>query len=227
MRHVRAAFICAVAAITLLVVPGTAHADGTGASGGGGSGGYSSVAVHYSGDAAPGGGGSTVVRMPATCWWERVTYGGIQQDNPSSWPAWWDGQAANYVGWGSEVAAGYYGMGPRSMYEAASTSPNANALDLYGINCRESWHMCDGTLLSYAGTPPVYTTGGCGIPIMLRFIAGAPPQPLVDPEDLAQVARDYMVIPDPVAERNPKLDLTGGGTPVSYTHLTLPTSDLV
>jgi len=48
-----------------------------------------------------------------------------------------------------------------------------------------------------------------------RFFAGATPQPLVDPEDLAQVARDYMAIPDPVAERNPKLDLTGGGTLVS------------
>ena len=217
MRGVRAFAVLVCVYFGFVVTAPGAHADSTGgASGGsGGSGGYTAVAVHFTGDGAPGGGGSAVVRMPASCWWERVTYGGIQQDNPASWPGWWDSQASMYSGFGSEVAAGYFGMGPRSMYEDASVSPNAATLTLYSIHCRESSMTCDGTLLSYAGTGPVYSAGGCGIPVTHRFFAGATPQPAVEPQDLAQVARDHMVIPDPVSERNPKLNLTGGGTLVS------------
>ncbi len=215
MRQLRVAFIGVVAVLALAVFPVTSWANGQGGQGDGTSGGYSAVAVHFSGDGAPSGGGSVVVRMPASCWWERVSYGGIQQDNPDSWPSWWDEQTTMLSHYGGEVAAGYYTLGPRSMYENASTSPNANALDLYGIACRDSSAACDGTLLAYAGTPAVYTNGGCGIPVTMRFFAGATPQPLVDPHDLAEVAREYMVIPDPITERNPKLAGTGGGTLVS------------
>ena len=214
MRLVRSALICALAVLGLTALPANAWANNGG--GGEASGGGYGVAVRFSGDGAPSGGGSTVVRMPASCWWESVKYdyGGFQQDNPSSWVAWYD-DLTNPLASHSYASDGNYTWGPRSMYQAAAASPNANALDLYSINCRDNATYCSGILMSYAGTPQVYDPGSCPVPVTFRFFAGAPPQPLVDPQDLAQVARDYMVIPDPVAERNPKLDLTGGGTLVS------------
>jgi len=139
---------------------------------------------------------------------------GFQQDNPSSWVEWYD-TVVRELRDHAHAAIAYFQMGPRSMYEAAAASPNANALDLYGIDCRDDATYCSGILMSYAGTPQVYDPGGCPVPVTHRFFAGATPQPLVDPEDLAQVARDYMAIPDPVAERNPKLDIAGGSTLVS------------
>ena len=207
MRQIRAALICAVAAISLLVSPGTAQAGIEDASDGAGFG----VRVGFSGDGAPSGGGSTVVRMPASCWWTPIIYMGFQQDNPSSWVEWYD-TVVRELRDHAHAAIAYFQMGPRSMYEAAAASPNANALDLYGIDCRDDATYCSGILMSYAGTPQVYDPGGCPVPVTHRFFAGATPQPLVDPEDLAQVARDYMAIPDPVVERNPKLPATGGGT---------------
>ncbi|HPV78758.1 MAG: hypothetical protein IPI13_11940 [Actinomycetales bacterium] len=210
MRQIRAALICAVAAISLLVSPGTAQAGIEDASDGAGFG----VRVGFSGDGAPSGGGSTVVRMPASCWWTPINYMGFQQDNPSSWVEWYD-TVVRELRDHAHAAIAYFQMGPRSMYEAAAASPNANALDLYGIDCRDDATYCSGILMSYAGTPQVYDPGGCPVPVTHRFFAGATPQPLVDPEDLAQVARDYMAIPDPVAERNPKLDIAGGSTLVS------------
>ena len=210
MRQIRAALICAVAAISLLVSPGTAQAGIEDASDGAGFG----VRVGFSGDGAQNGGGSTVVRMPASCWWSRVDYMGFQQDNPSSWAAWYDSiymQLRDHA----HAAIAVFQMGPRTMYEAAAASPNANALDLYAIDCRDDATYCSGILMTYAGSPQVYDPGGCPVPVTHRFFAGATPQPLVDPEDLAQVARDYMAIPDPVAERNPKLDIAGGSTLVS------------
>ena len=210
MRQIRAALICAVAAISLLVSPGTAQAGIEDASDGAGFG----VRVGFSGDGAPSGGGSTVVRMPASCWWTPINYMGFQQDNPSSWVEWYD-TVVRELRDHAHAAIAYFQMGPRSMYEAAAASPNANALDLYGIDCRDDATYCSGILMSYAGTPQVYDPGGCPVPVTHRFFAGATPQPLVDPEDLAQVARDYMAIPDPVVERNPKLPATGGGTLVS------------
>ena len=210
MRQIRAALICAVAAISLLVSPGTAQAGIEDASDGAGFG----VRVGFSGDGAPSGGGSTVVRMPASCWWTPINYMGFQQDNPSSWVEWYD-TVVRELRDHAHAAIAYFQMGPRSMYEAAAACPNANALDLYGIDCRDDATYCSGILMSYAGTPQVYDPGGCPVPVTHRFFAGATPQPLVDPEDLAQVARDYMAIPDPVAERNPKLDIAGGSTLVS------------
>ena len=59
MRQIRAALICAVAAISLLVSPGTAQAGIEDASDGAGFG----VRVGFSGDGAPSGGGSTVVAL--------------------------------------------------------------------------------------------------------------------------------------------------------------------
>lgn len=217
MRGVRAFAVMVGVFVGLAVSLPAAHADSTGggSGGSGSSGGYRAVAVHFSGDGAPSGGGTFRVSMPVSCWWQKVTYGGFQQDNPASWPDWWDAQAGMYVGFGSEVAAGYFAMGPRSLYEEAAASPNANAKDLYSIHCRESSMACDGTLMNYAGTGAAYSYGGCNIPVTHRFFVGATPQPAVEPQDLAQVARDHLLIPDPVAERNPKLNLTGGGTLVS------------
>ena len=210
MRQIRAALICAVAAISLLVSPGTAQAGIEDASDGAGFG----VRVGFSGDGAPSGGGSTVVRMPASCWWTPINYMGFQQDNPSSWVEWYD-TVVRELRDHAHAAIAVFQMGPRTMYEAAAASPNANALDLYAIDCRDDATYCSGILMTYAGSPQVYDPGGCPVPVTHRFFAGATPQPLVDPEDLAQVARDYMAIPDPVAERNPKLDIAGGSTLVS------------
>lgn len=180
------------------------------------------VRVSYSGNAAPSGGGASY-SVPATCWWapktlttyvdgEDVDAG--ENDDPKALEAWYKEAMTALTGSFTFAESQYGGF---DMWKAAFKRMKAGEdISLYSINCRDGADQCAGsdfaeTIAIPAGTQ--YSFEDCGLPVTFGFFpTGDPPPPAVDPEDLAQAARDAMVIPDPTVDRNPKSTAVAGAT---------------
>jgi hypothetical protein len=172
--------------------------------GGGGSNGSGyvvDVSVTFTGDAAPGGGGGhVIVRMPASCWWHPAD--GPYTD-PKNMLIYYDQVMGN-------TAPGFVkGMyGPRSAYQAAAASSTP----------MQWWRaQCQDPSLYMGYTAAGFSYRGTTLPVTYRAFPAVngvvtPPAPLVDPRDLADAARNAMVLPVPAVDRNPKATDTAGGT---------------
>ncbi|GAB2686141.1 hypothetical protein [Thalassiella azotivora] len=202
-RWLRRAGVAVLAAVAVAVAPATAaQADITGGVGTGS--GYSVVAsIVFTGDAAPGGGGTRSVSVPAKCWW--TLFGGGDRPSGSDTAAvrqWVDDQYSvpHYSG-----ADWVRLLGSRDRYEAAEQREAAGEdLAWYSLQCREGLtDLTDPDVLAVAHE--TITAWGSTYPVIMRLLAegSAPPPPVVDPRDLADVARDQMVLETPVIERNP------------------------
>lgn len=142
------------------------------------------------------------MRVPASCWW--APWSEVPAD-PAKWVDFYDDFVAS-LGPSSTVAGTYYTTPRREAWEAAAARVAAGEkLSVYSVNCVDS-DLCK--VAAFVGGKAVYDTPGmaCGVPLLTNFFpTGAPPQPQVDPADLAQLARDNMVIDAPAVDRNPKV----------------------
>lgn len=209
----------AVALVAVVTIPsGSAQAcTGCGADPSGG-GFRVTASVVFSGDAAPGGGGTYSISVPATCYWAPADL----PADPATWVQWFLDQQGGYAGQGSETAGGYYMLGDKATYEqAAARALAGETITAYVATCRDNAVCSD--LAGFVGGPTHDASVGYGAPcpvpgVYQFFPPGAPPAPKVDPEELAKVAKDRMVIPVPQVDRNPKV-----GNLQDATLVTLPT----
>ncbi|MGL5859256.1 MAG: hypothetical protein ACRC35_12795 [Angustibacter sp.] len=213
-RRALATSAMAVAAAIALVPVGATAASADFAGGSQNGNGYGvQVSVTYSGNAAPGG-GTRVASVPATCWWEPVA------DAPdlSSMQAVNDWRRAHHLTGTFTFANVMYGS-TQSFQDAVRRTRAGQKLTYYSATCRADAPGCPlASFVSLYPAGPMHSIRGCpnGIPVTFAFFpTGAPPQPRVDPADLAAAARDVMVIPVPELEHNPKVGRLGGATLVS------------
>lgn len=188
---------------------------GTGTGGGESTGGgYAvSVSVTFSGDAAPGGGGSTSVSVPPTCWWEpidaNISLGDppVDTTDPESVYEWYQSVLPYLRG---HASAGNYAF-PDSQYFLDIIAREAAGEDYtwYHATCRDGADEEFGARCF--DVPYEYGSRACQTYSAFQTAAGPPP-PLIDPEDLAEAARDAMVIDDPQVDRNPKVAALGAST---------------
>jgi hypothetical protein len=202
-RSARLGGVVALAVFGLLAAPVTAaRADQGG--GGNAPGGYTvSVHVSYSGDAAPAAGGDVTVK--ASCWWSPA--GGPYTD------------AVKMLAWYKGVTGGVQSPGMVATYgplqiwqDAANSAKAGHPMSWYMAYCVNS---ADLSKFHLGQVPIVDPVNGqtFGYYMYHAFAGGTPPPPpLVDPADLAQAAYDKMVIPEPVTDRNPKIDAAGAPT---------------
>jgi hypothetical protein len=191
----------------------SAHAEvGGGAeppAGGTGSGFQASVSITFSGDAAPSGGSSTIrVRVAPSCWW-RAADG--PYDDPVAMLAYYDAIMATTA---PPYVKGAYG--PRSRYVEAAAS--ATPVQWWSAYCKDpsDYVGYTGEPFSYNGQPLAVTHRA--FPVVNGTVT--PPAPQVEPEQLAEAAREVMVLPLPAVTRNP--ETTGAGL-VGATFVNLPT----
>ena len=157
------------------------------------------VAVTFTGEAAPGGGTTRTVGVRAACWWAPIA-GGTD--------------AAAMVGWFERnsiggVMPGYaqerFGF-QETWNQIAEAEKNGKDYTWYRATCRNP----DDLQRFNAGTQAI---GPNQLTLVRAFLVGQPvPPPLVYPADLAQAARDVMVIPVPMTNRNPKINSAGNPT---------------
>lgn len=197
----------------MLAVPalsGTARAAQFPPGGGSDSpGGYTvEVAVAFSGEAAPGGGGTRTVRVAPICWWEPAS--SVYQDAVASL-AWYD-----TVTGGRQTRGEIGEYGPRRIWKAAADAEAAGTADTswYRAFCKDPADYERYNAGDAEGVDPLPGNPENFVTYYYRaFPAGAAvPDPLVDPAELARVARDVMVIPVPETDRNPKIQSAGAPT---------------
>jgi len=169
------------------------------------------VAITFSGDAAPGGGAPHVVHVmvPATCWWEAAA--GPYTD-PTLMLAYYDQLVASGL---PDLAVAM--LGPRSQYVDAAAA--GGTVWWFSAHCTsfDEYLTYTGAQTQFGGVPLAITTR----PFPVVNGVATPPAPRVAPQVLAQAARDAMVIPIPVVERNPKV--AAGGALAGATFVNLPT----
>lgn len=212
MRARLGALVLGAVSIPLAVLTPMTAARADQSPGGTDSGGYSvSVQVRFSGNAAPGGGGGSTlsVDLHPACWWEPAP--GDYQD------------AQAMLDWYDEVTGGSQSLGmlsqygPRSVWEDAVAREKAGQdLSWYKAFCYDPADYVDYGLGSVdtgddnpiAGNNPTWVTF-----LYRAFAVGEQiPAPMVDPEELAEAARDAMDIPDPEIDRNPRVHDTDDAT---------------
>lgn len=198
----------AVVAMVLLGATFSPAVAGGISDGGGTSGGYQAVAFDFRQVGGAGGGGQTVESMPARCWWSvsPMLLNGVDVSaQPDQWLAWWN-------------ATSMGGLDHKLIHEdqlkAAIAAAAANpALRLYRAECQSSLPCTDvvkyvqGDLGGHTAAEACNRLTNQGF-----FPQGAPPQPSVDPRELALKAVTYLNIPKPLVDRNPLVGALGGAT---------------
>lgn len=173
------------------------------------------AAVTFSGDAVRGGAGTVTIGVPATCWWAPEDQVGVtpalNSTDPSTWLAWFDAMSNTTITFVPARVA----LGERSTWEAAvKAAQSGQKIQLYRANCATNAPKCAQT--TFAGgraiaPPPGW--GNCGLTALYHFYPqGNPAPPMIDPEQLAILARDHMDITDPQVERNPQIASLGQAT---------------
>ncbi|MEO7060083.1 MAG: hypothetical protein ABI083_10205 [Lapillicoccus sp.] len=196
-----------VATVLLSATFSPAIAGGAGG-GGGTQGGYQAVAFDFRQVGGAGGGGHTVESMPSRCWWSvspMILNGVDVSADPSQWLAW---RAATDAGSGDQKLIHLDQL--QKAITAAATNP---ALRLYRAACRDGL-PCVETARYVLGDISAYTNSeACNRTSNENFYPqGAPPQPSVDPRELALKAVEHLNIPNPLVDRNPLVGALGGAT---------------
>ncbi len=170
--------------------------------------------VTFTGDAAPAGGGTVRRSVPATCWWERPA--DAPADDPAAMVAWFRERQRELAG--TSFAFGSVIYSTAEEWEAAVAAETAGRdLTWYRANCvdTDQGRLADFTGRRVDGGPSL----GLAAVSWAAFPAGAVPEPEIDPEVLAELARDEMEIPVPEVDRNPRstgLDATFVGLPTRF-----------
>ncbi|NDL58555.1 hypothetical protein [Phytoactinopolyspora mesophila] len=191
----------ALAAAVSLALPGIAVAD---LPGGGDDDGYTvAVNVRFSGDAAPGGGGSYTVYVPPICWWEQMPSNNVDPTDPE----------AVYEYYMEEIRGG--GRTPREVLQWPDEEVFLDAIEREENGENITWYWISHRSANRAPCSPQIRDYGDSwnnaIVIYSPFAHNEPPEPAVDPEVLAEAARDRMVIDRPEVDRNPKMAGSNAG----------------
>lgn len=152
-----------------------------------------SVEVRFTGDGAPGGGRVESVQMPAACRWIPLQVS-FDPSDPVRVLEYWE---ENYEGM---YAATFWPKRP-VFEEAIRQHEDGQSISWYQVECED---IEDVVRLGYHMGETTYDGDTYGI-IRYPFTTGDEPAPAVDPEDLAEAARDRMVIEAPEIDRNPQM----------------------
>jgi len=165
------------------------------------------VSIEFTGEAAPPGGRATV-RVAPVCWWEPAA--GPYTDAVASL-AWYD-----MITGGLQTRGVIGEYGPRRIWKEAADNEASGAADTswYRAFCKNPKDYKRYDAGANEEQDPVLGNPENFVTYYYRaFDAGAQiPPPLVDPAELARVARDVMVIPVPETDRNPKIQAPGAPT---------------
>lgn len=202
------ALAAAASSVLLIALAAPARADEWDPKGAANQAGYTaSVSVQLSGDAAPGGGGTATLQVHPACWW--MPAGGPSAD-AAKMLKWYDG-----ITGGAPTRGDVDEYGDRKIWEDAARREKAGEdLTWYRAYCRDP---ADYPRFAPGGSDNLDIVPGTLQTLVVyhyrAFAAGeAIPPPLVDPEELARVAREVMVIPVPAFDRNPKIRSAGAPT---------------
>jgi len=212
--------VSVVLALVAMLVSGasSASANPGGGIGGTTADGYSAMAVTFSGDAAPGGGSTLTVPVRATCWWGPAELSGpdgyIDPTNADQIEAWFKVNLPETEGTFAFARAQY---GDLARWKPVLDKMRAGEkFKAFKPNCRQDAPACAVVGFGGMALPAGVNTTECGMAMEIAFFpTDAPPARLIAPADLAQAASDYMDIPDPVVDRNPKVTALTGATLVS------------
>ncbi len=174
-----------------------------------GSGYQATARVKFSGDAAPNGSRVRRVTVPVICWWGPAP--GSYTDPEQMLQAYDSGTLAaqtytRFAGrsWSPIVDQAHaVAMSRADFLTAAEDAANGARLAWYVAQCRDS-----ATLAEYQDFLHQCPLGM----VFNTYPVGDTPQPQVEPQALAQVAREYMNLALPQVERNPKVTAAGGAT---------------
>jgi len=206
--------LVALAATTLMLATAVTSGARDGASGdsGGGDGYTVEVSVTYTGDGAPGsGGGSHTVVVRAACWWSSEIDDGVDGGDAEAVQQWVDEQ---YSGGHHSGAEWVRTLGPRERFEKAVEDWNDDEdMSWYRLQCQDS--VDSDLALDYAPNSVSWPNGPDSPRIVEAWQEGTEPEPAVDPEVLAEAARQDMVIAAPEVDRNPRSAALGGATMVN------------
>lgn len=200
--------VAAAVVTTLLLGAGFSPACAGVGNGGSTQDGYQAVAFDFRQVGGAGGGGQTVESMPSRCWWSvsPMLLNGVDVSaHPDQWMAWW---TANSMG-GTDHKMIHQDQLQKAIAAAAITP----ALRLYSANCRDGLPCVEiakyvlGDLGGYTYNEACNRTSNQNF-----YPQGAPPQPSVQPRELALKAVKYLNIPDPLVDRNPLVAALGGAT---------------
>lgn len=182
-----------VAAAVAVIIPATAFAlpgDGGGEDGGG----YTvEVEVSFSGDGSEGDGGTYTVSMPAACHWIPLQVS-FDPSDPERVKEYWEDNYGNMYGptfWPEESV----------FDDAIDQHEDGQSITWYQVECED---IDDMVRLGYHMGETTYNGDPYGID-HYPFVTGDEPAPAIDPEDLAEEARDRMVIEQPEIDRNPQM----------------------
>lgn len=198
MRIVRSVAVVAVAALISLALTSPASAgrgDGSGGSTGDGSVG-ATAQINVTGD-VKGGGGTVQASAPAICWWEPIELST-------------DGAAA------LATMFAFFGLpfDAAAIAEIVEDEESGVELEWYGRKVREG--ATDAQIEAAGCNDFSGPYQGLFIGSIIRpFEPGNPPEPLPDPEEMADVAFESIDLAGPELSWNPKVNALGGGTLVN------------
>jgi hypothetical protein len=200
-----------MALATAVATPAAAGPNDGGSAGNSSNGFTVTAKVTLSGDGAPSEGTRPMPGVPVKCYWAPAQLNGNPDVNdPAAVKKWWEENMPGING-SFAVARSAYGSA-ESFNKAVADAAAGQDLTYYGAHCSKPDYFedfnagmvnagDDWRLIGDNGEP--VTTG---FPVTFAFFpTGQEPDPLVDPEELAQWAWDQIVLVNPNVDRNPKL----------------------
>jgi hypothetical protein len=175
--------------------------------------------ISVTGDVDPGLQAS-VPMPPPLCWWEPLSWVGVDPSDPEAVERYWNEELRPYLtGHAAEGALVVY---ENRFKEAIEAKKNGQDVTWYRLEYDES--QLDGG--DAYGTAAQLDAAGCGRgtrpgrygPILVTtdwFVTGTQPAPVVDPEVLAEYAYRVMDLVDPTLEWNPTIKAAGDATLVN------------
>jgi hypothetical protein len=153
--------------------------------------------IHVTGDVKGGGGGSTTVSAPAICWWEKSDW-----DNDSV-----GGLAEFFAIFGID-------LDKDALEQIEKDEKAGKKLEWYERKTLDG--ATDAELKAAGCNDPSGPYQGLFIGKFLRpFEPGNPPEPIPDPEEMADVAFKSIQLEEPTLSWNPRVRSLGGGTLVN------------
>lgn len=204
-RLFRTAAVGLVASVALALGALPANAgDGDGADNGDSAGGYLAEVqadIVIDGESIPGGSASVSVSVPALCVWDHVT------DDPVFFQ--------QIMTIASSLPFSFYGFvapNEQVMQEAIEIwDEGATPVSWYILSCGNN----DAAAAEYFQNCAMFFPDVCLPSPWGYFVEEEEPPVVIAPEELALAAREYLEIPEPEVDRNPKVGSSGGATMVN------------
>lgn len=212
-----------VALATAAALAPPAHAGAGGGQGEATDGGYGvgAVSVTVTGDVS-GALRASVPSPPPLCWWEPVSTLGWEVDpsDPEAVEEYWDEEMMPFLT--GHAAEGAVAVNRERFDAAIAAAARGESVTWYSLKVNDAMRPGgDGyeqaAALSAAGCGSGTNPGRFG-PVLVSldwFVTGNQPEPVVDPEILAEYAYEVMDLVDPTLDWNPKIGEVGNASLVN------------